>query len=495
MARNVLWILADEFRADCIGAAGNPVIQTPHLDALAAEGTLFRDCYAQASPCGPSRMCLFTGRYLCTTGSLENMTPLAEADDNIGMHLRAHGQAPAVIGYHDYAIDPRTLPEGHPRTHALSYNSFLPGFDVVLDHEYDCPEWYAHLRAQGYPEAWCNRETMYAAAMPPEGPGEHLPCHYPAHYRAEDSEAQFVTSKAIEYCNARRGAGWFLSLNYIKPHGPNLCAAPYHAMYDPAALPPPVRRPEELSDPHPYLPRMALNTNAELTDERELGEFRACYYGMISELDACLGRLFAALKDSGQWEDTLVIFSSDHGEHLGDHYLVGKAHYFDAAMRVPLIVRDPRPDADATRGRALDGFCEGIDVAPTLCEFLGVPPHDRFQGTSLLPRIHAHPEARPKARVHFEYYYYHSLKADAQPANPDLCRFWLVRDDRFKYVEFGEEEVPPLLFDLRTDPGEFENLAGRPEYAATMAEYCRHLIHWRMRNEDMRMERWARRLR
>lgn len=495
MKKNVLWIIADEFRPDCLGISGNPVIQTPNLDALAREGVLFRQCYVQTAPCGPSRMCIYTGRYLCATGSVDNMTPLSEAEDNVAKHLRAHGHLPAIMGYNDYAIDPRILPDGHPFTRSLNYDNFLPGFDVAYDHEYDSPEWYQYLREKGYPPEQCNHEVMYSPNVPPEGNGGHLDMHFPAHYRAEDSESQFLTSKAIDYAAARKGEGWFLSLNYLKPHGPNICPAPYHAMYDSEDVPSGVRRPEEREDAHPYLRRMTLYRNDQLLDEREMREFKACYYGMISELDACLGRLFDALKQSGQWEHTLIIFSSDHGEHLGDHYLVGKAHYFDAAAHVPLIIRDPSPAADATRGHQLDGFCEAIDLAPTVCEFLGAPRHPRFQGQSLMPRVHARMAAKAKPRVFFEFYYYNLLDPDERPANPETCRFWLVRDDRYKYIEFGEEDVPPLLFDLRSDPGEFDNLAPHPRYAQVIAEYCRHLIHWRIRNEDMRMEQWARQYR
>jgi len=492
MPKNILWIMADEFRADCLRAAGNPVIETPHLDALAAEGALFTHCFVQASPCAPSRMCIYTGRYMCATGCLDNMTPLADANDNVAMHLRCHGFRPAIMGYNDYAIDPRTLPGGHPYTTSLNYHNALPGFEFLLDHEYYCPEWYAWLRAKNYPAASCCREVMYAPDVPPGGPGEHLPCWYPARYRAEDSESQFVTTQAVEYIGARPDTGWFLSLNYLKPHGPGLCPAPYHRMYDLAALPPATRRPEERDGLHPYLRRMRDNANDQLMDEREMREFKACYYGMVSEIDSCLGRLFQALRDSGQWENTLIIFSSDHGEHLGDHYLTGKSHYFDAALRVPLIIRDPSPRADATRGTRVGGFCEAIDIGPTICEWLGAPPHARFQGASLLPRVHDRPGAQAKPRIFFEYYYYTSLRDQERPANPDTCRLWVVRDDRFKFVAFGEEAVPPLLFDLRADPGEFVNVAQRSEYAAAVAEYAQHLIRWRIRNEDTRMERWAR---
>jgi arylsulfatase A-like enzyme len=488
---NVLLILSDEFRADSLGCAGHPLVQTPHLDGLAGEGTRFEHCFVQASPCAPSRMSIYTGRYLCSTGALDNMTPLAEPEDNLAMHLQGHGYRTAIMGYNDYAVDPRFLPEGHPHRTSLNYDHFLPGFETIYDHEYDSPEWFAYLREKGYPEDLCNHEKMYAPKAPPEGPGDHLPLHFPAHYRAEDSEAQFITSKAIDYLSGHCEGGCFLSLNYVKPHGPYLCPAPYHAMYDPKDVPPPIRRPDEQEDPHPYLARFLGNGPHQLTKDRDWRELRACYYGMISELDACLGRLFQAIKDLGQWDNTLIIFSADHGTYLGDHYLTGKPHYFDSALHVPLIVRDPSPGAERTRGTTLAPFCESIDLAPSICNFLGLSPHPRFQGKNLIGAVRgASAPARPD-EIHYEFYYYNMLP-ETEGLNPEACRLWLLRDRRWKYVQFGEESLPPILFDLENDPNEFENLAERPEYAPIVAECCQRLIRWRIRNEDTRMEQWAR---
>ena len=491
MKKNVLFILTDGFRSDCLGAAGNPVIQTPHLDALVKEGVLFSNCFAQTTPCSPSRMCIFTGRYLCSTGCVDNLTPLAEAEDNLGMHVRNHGGAPAVIGFHDYAVDPRTLPENDPRRTRLNHKNLLPGFDVLLNHDLHSPEYFDFLRTRGYPEDLCNPVAIRQYDVPPEGPGPHLPLRYPARFRAEDSGTRFATEKAIEYISKNAGKGWFLNLNYITPHGPYICPAPYNDLYDPADMPAPNRRPEERTHPSPYLRRFTINAPEALAEDREWRETRATVYGMITELDACLGRLFRALKKSGQWDNTLIIFSSDHGEHLGDHYLDGKAHYFDSAMHIPYIVRDPSPEADGTRGRTLESLREAIDTAPTICDYLGIPPHEGFQGTSALDEIRCRPGAAPRREIHYEFYYYFSLKPEERPPDLAECRFWMVRDHRYKYVIFGEESMPDLLFDLQEDPGEFTNAAERPESTGLITEYGRRLARWRIRNEDLRMERWT----
>ena len=279
---NVLFILADQFRADCLGAAGNRVIRTPNLDALAGEGTLFKQCFVQSAPCGPSRMCIYTGRYLCSHRSVENKVPLVDAQENLGMVLREGGYAPALIGYNDYAVDPGTLPPDDPRTYTLRYDNFLPGFEEVLMHEYDSPAYFERLRQVGYPEALLTHDAIHKPNVPAEGPGDHLPMRYPAHYREEDSEARFVTEVAIETLRDRKDAGWVLSLNTIKPHPPRICSAPYNDMYDPADMPGANRKEEELRSEHPYLKR--VHRNPQLVSERDLRETQANYYGMITEV-------------------------------------------------------------------------------------------------------------------------------------------------------------------------------------------------------------------
>ncbi|MFA6239331.1 MAG: sulfatase-like hydrolase/transferase [Candidatus Hydrogenedentales bacterium] len=485
---NTLLIIADQFRWDCLGAAGNPIVRTPNLDSLAREGTLFTKCFAQTAPCGPSRMCIFTSRYMCSTRSVNNCTPLVDAHENVAMHIKEAGYSTGILGYNDYALDPRILPDGDSRKTGLNYANFLPGFDTTLQHEYHSPEYFAYLRSKGYPEEWCGPEICSTYNVPKGGPGPHLPLRYPAHYRAEDSETAFLTGQACDFIRGRAQGGWFLSLNYIKPHPPRICPEPYHVMFDPAEMPPALRRSEELSGQHPYL-RMA-RACPSLEDESQLRETKACYYGMIAEVDACIGKVLDTLRATGQWEDTLIVFTSDHGEYMGDHYLLDKGHFFDATMRVPLIVRDPSTQADSMRGRLVDGFCESIDTAPMILEYLGVPVPHRFQGKSQLGLVRSLEGARAKDRVFFEFDF-RGRVPNVRVEDSDSCLLWAVRDDRYKYVQFGLEDMPPLLYDLEKDPGEFLNVAGRPEYASIEVECCRHLLRWRMKHEDQRMERWA----
>jgi len=255
-------------------------------------------------------------------------------------------------------------------------------------------------------------------------------------------------------------------------------------MYDPADMPPAKRREEELQSEHPYLSR--IHQDPKLTSDRDLRETQANYWGMITELDTSLGLLFQALKNTDQWDETLILFSSDHGEYLGDHYLTGKGQLYDGTMRVPLIVRDPSSSADVTRGQHLDGFVESIDHAPTILEYLGVPIPRRFQGTSVLSSVRGSQDSKT------EIYYEKDISgevADIVP-DPDLRLLWVVRDNDYKYVQFASEKIPPLLFDLRNDPDEYQNLANELAHMPTVLIYCQKLLRWRMKHEDQRMAHW-----
>ncbi len=491
---NILFILADQFRADCMGHIGNDVIQTPNLDQLAQEGVSFSHCFNQAAPCGPSRMCIYTSRYMCSTRAIKNFTPLRDPEENFAYVLRRNGYAPGLVGYNDYTVDPTLLPEGDERQKTLRYDNVLPGFDRIYYHEYDSEEYFDWLRDKGYPEELLNHEAIHQPNLPPGGSGEHLAQHYPAKYGREESECWYLTERAIQFIRQRsesranQDKGWVLSLNYLKPHPPNICCEPYHRMYDPDEIPPASRRVEELEPSHKGLKLLA---GRQLEDELHLREYRACYYGMISEVDDNLGRLFAFLRASGQWEDTLIIFSADHAEHLGDHYLTGKGHFYDGGLRIPYIVRDPSVRSDGTRGQIFHNLMESIDSAPTILNALGVEVPDRFQGRSVLPLLRGDGEYSAREAAFYEFDYRGSALAAEPDSDPDRHLLWVVRDKRYKYIQFADDSIPPLLFDLEADPQELHDVAGRTESREAMLACCQRLLRWRMYHEDQRMEHWA----
>ena len=217
--------------------------------------------------------------------------------------------------------------------------------------------------------------------------------------------------------------------------------------------------------------------------EAQVAQMRATYCGLMSEIDDQLGRVFDYLKATGQWDDTLIVFTCDHGEQLGDHHLLGKIGYFDESYRIPMIVRDPRAEANAhARHASSSKFTETIDTMPTILEWLGLAgaaPVRRPLAAAVLRGRRRRPTGGPRSTTN-------STSAISTTASPrsslgvpmDKCALAVVQDENFKYVHFAA--LPPLFFDLKKDPGQFVNRAGDPAYAARMGEYAAKMLTWRL---------------
>ncbi|MCU1426312.1 MAG: arylsulfatase family protein, partial [Actinomycetia bacterium] len=331
---NVLFITVDQWRGECLSSLDHPVVQTPNLDRLAANGVHFARHFAQAAPCGPSRASLYTGMYLMNHRSVLNGTPLDARFTNIALEARALGYRPALFGYTDTSIDPRTVAGDDPRLN--SYEGVLPGFDPVCDLPEGNPQpWLQWLAKVGYdiPSEW-----RHFIDRPEPG------SKWRTQYSSAHTEPTFLTDRVLEYIDDCGDEPWFAHASYLRPHPPFLAPEPYASMYDPDAVPAPQRASTRKADGAQH-PLLALMINhpfiAAPADEQEVRELRAAYYGMMSEVDHHLGRLFDRLDETGAAEHTLVVLTSDHGEMLGDHYLTGKLGWFDASYHVPLIVRAP----------------------------------------------------------------------------------------------------------------------------------------------------------
>ena len=239
----------------------------------------------------------------------------------------------------------------------------------------------------------------------------------PAQYTVEDSYAAFLTNELIKYLSVRVDKPWFVHLSYLAPHPPFVAPEPYHAMYDPADVPKPVRAAtaEEESQQHPYLDHFIHNqrgwgirydhdskNNLKL-DDRDVLQARATYYGMMSEVDFHIGRLLAFLDETDAYDNTLVLFTTDHGEQLGDHWQFAKYAYFDQSFHIPLIVRDPRAAAQHARGRHVNAFTESVDVMPTILDCLQVPIPSQCDGEPLAPFCRGETPADWRAEAHWEF--------------------------------------------------------------------------------------------
>jgi len=216
-------------------------------------------------------------------------------------------------------------------------------------------------------------------------------------------------------------------------------------------------------------------------DTATLAQMRATYHGMMTEVDDQLGRVFAYLDKTGQWDETLVVFTSDHGEQLGDHHLLGKIGYFDESFRIPLVVKAP-----GQRGGAIVREpTESIDVMPTLLDWLGAPVVPACDGRSVMGFVRGAPPAHWRAELHYEYDFrdvHYSKPETALGLDRDAASLCVVQDADYKYVHFAA--LPPLFFDLNTDPHQLRNLAGDPTVAELVRDYAQRALSWRLRHAD-----------
>ena len=485
---NVLLITVDQWRGDTLGAVGHPLVQTPNLDRLAAAGVLFRRHFAQAAPCGPSRASLHTGLYLMTHRSATNGTPLDRRFTNVALEARALGYAPALFGYTDTSSDPRGLAPDDPVL--TSYEGVLAGFDAIVNLPEDAKPWGEWLATRHGYDVPTNVRDLLQPRQGFSGSAGRGPTFPPARYAAEHSEAAFLVESFTTWATYRapRHPGpWFAHLAFIRPHPPFVAPEPYHDMYDPADVPPLTRAAtlEHETAVHPFLAGAVRSPHVrDLEWDRWWRQVRATYYGMMSEVDAQLGRLWDWLVTTGRWNDTVIVLTSDHGEQLGDHWLWGKLGWFDQSYHVPLIVRDPRPKADATRGSQVERFTEHVDVLPTLVDLLGGTIPRQCDGCSLMPFLHADDPATAapddwRREVHWEF----DFRFPGAP-RVDEMNLCVLRDDRGKYIQFASAGMPALFYDLVDDPGETVNRAGDPACAPTVLGYAERMLAWRMRHAD-----------
>ncbi|WP_421917576.1 alkaline phosphatase family protein [Mesorhizobium sp.] len=492
---NVLLITCDQWRGDCLSAAGHPVVRTPNADALAAEGVLFKRHYGGAAPCSPARACLYTGLYQMNNRVCRNGTPLDARHGNIALHARGLGYDPTLFGYTDVSLDPRTLSPGDPRLR--SYEGILPGFTVRQPLPEHQKPWLSWLKARRV-DTTAGSPHIHRPVDECDGNRNGAVSNAAPVYSKDETPAAFIAGEFIRWLGEQEdGAPWFAHLSFISPHPPFSAPAPYNTMYDPADGPA-FRRKDSWraeAESHAYLAydfdgqtrgKFLPGAAGKVHDwtEDDFRRIRAIYYGMISEVDAQLGRIWQALKAAGAWHDTIIVLTSDHAEMMGDHYMLGKGGFFDGSYHIPLIIRDPRHGKSG--GAKVDRFTEAVDIVPTLLDLLDGDPPPHLDGCSLKPFLEARQPAAWRDAAHWEFDFRSIANGRAEDhfgITSRQCNLAVIRTDKFKYVHFGGG-LPPLLFDLETDPGELDNIASDPSYLSVRLEFAERLLAWRSEHLD-----------
>lgn len=495
-ARNVLFIIVDQWRSDSLGLLGNRAALTPNLDALARDGVLFRRHYGQSAPCGPARACMLTGTYIMNNRAVANGVPWDSRLPNLAIELRRAGIDPALIGYTTTTPDARITPAGDPRFREIG--DILDGFRTVAHFdEVEFRNYFGWAAGRGLKLPDGDPCDLWRPSEGPPGPSAA-----PSRIPAALSDTAWSGEHALEFLRTTRpDRPWLLHLGFFRPHPPFAAPAPYHSMVADDCIAAPLRAPtlEAEAAQHPMLAhwlatqdRGSFFQGAEggvaTLSAREILLTRRAYFGLIAEIDDWVGRVLRALRESGQWDNTLIIFTSDHGEQLGDHRLLGKLGWFDQSYHLPLIVRDPTQNH--TRGRVVDAFTEAIDLMPTVLDWLGLEIPAACDGVSLLPWPRGETPATRRDAVHFEFdlrggWPRPSSLPDGIPgeAGPMVA----MRTDDWKYVHFTG--LPPVLYDLANDPGELRNVAAEPAYRSLLAEAAQRMLSWRIAHADIAMTR------
>lgn len=434
---NILWICTDQQRFDTIGALGNLHVQTPNIDRLVDNGVAFRYAFCQSPICTPSRASFLTGMYPSSVhGCVNGNDRWADAAPLVTKLLADAGYDCGLVGkLHLSAaqgrVEPRPPDDGY-RVFHWSHNT-----QDSWEQGHDYADW---IQSQGS-----------ALAELREQPEKIPPSLH---------QTTWCADRAIDFIEEERDQPWLMSVNIFDPHPPFDPPEAYLDRYDADNLPGPRFRESDLAA-QTRLAGIDFQTAAQRPESFNVKTIQAAYFAMIELIDDNVGRMVAALDRTGQLENTIVLFTSDHGEALGDHGLLLKGcRFYEGSVRVPLIFSWP---GHFQAGLVSDALVELTDIAPTLLEVCELPVPKRMQGQSLLPLLTGEVDPdRHRSFVRSEYY--RTLNPDV-PGGDGLSGTYatMIRDRRYKLVVYHGHEMGEL-FDLEADPWEFDNLWDDPDY-------------------------------
>ena len=432
---DVLFIAVEDLKT-CLSSYGNPVCRTPNIDAIARAGIRFDNAQCQFPVCNPTRSSLLSGLRPPTTGVLGNAT-------NWSGHLPLGSTLPEVFRAGGY------------ETVRVGKMFHAGNGDQVYD---DAPRWSRIIpEREGLPRPSLEKDTAPRVLFSHKSAEERRKQYdYRAWVWGPQGRDDFdcndgaIAEQGVRVLSKKPGdKPLFLALGFHRPHLPLHAPAKYFEMYPPASIPLPQYPQNDFDDvPRNYGTREIHRTMTDATRREAI----AAYYACLSYVDAGIGRVMAALKDSGRDRNTVVVFWGDHGFHLGEHMLWQKMTLFEESCRVPFIISAPGVTKPAVCRRPV----ECVDLFPTLAELCGLKPPANLEAISMVPLLKN--PARPWKKGAFTY---HNAGKS-------------VRSERWRYNEWGGPDHAEL-YDHETDPREISNLARDPKHAGTVAEFSRLL--------------------
>ncbi len=424
--KNLLFIMSDEHRRDTLGCYGHAQIRTPNLDALAASGVRFSDAYTNCPICVPARASFATGQFVHQIGNWDNATPYDGSVPSWGHILRDNGNAAVSIG----------------KLHFRS-NEDNNGFDeeIMPLHVVDGVGDVLGLIRDDMPP---RKSALKLAAE--AGPGDS------SYQRYDDA----ITAAAVKWLQdraaARGGTPWTLFVSLVCPHFPLIARPEWYGLYPEHSVPMPSQYAPHERPTHPFITAMGeVAIYDKAFDPASIRRAIAAYFGMVSFLDDNIGKLMRALEQTGLINETRVIYTSDHGDNLGNRGLWGKSNMYEDSAGIPLIMAGPGIE----RGSVCHEPVSLVDGLPTILDCVGCPrPAAALPGQSLFDIARGHFAPR---HVFSEYHAFSSVTGA-----------FMIRKGAFKYIYYAG--IAPQLFDLETDPEERHDLAADPGYAGLVRD-------------------------
>jgi arylsulfatase len=439
--KNVVLIHTDEHVWTFLGCMGNNEVKTPNIDALAATGIIFDTSYACNGVCMPSRACLLTGRYPTGHGITSNAQNLPDSEKIMGQYFSSAGYSTGYFGKTHYGRYDDMQGDGWQESFIWheEYNAYLKENNIDIH----------------YPERSDIRhpEVRYWNIGTSNIPYEHY-------------FEKVIADKTIDFINNNKNNPFLCFVGNIAPHNPFSPPKPYDTMY----------RPEDVSIEPIYETELEnkpvafsrwVEQNKKYTTEAELKIYIANIYGLITLVDDQVGRIVKALEEAGIYDDTMIIFTSDHGDFSSAYGIIGKSWCMDdRLMRVPLIVSHP---GFRDTPRVSSELNENVDILPTIMDYCGIKTPIALQGKSMLPLIEGKTSKHKDAIFGLNYFY----NAETHLTQTMIrCGTWkLVQSNDFR----GE------LYDMENDPREINNLIGLPEHKALIADLRERMLRWHIK--------------
>lgn len=445
MKPNVLLIMVDQMRADCLSISDHPVVDTPNLDELARGGALFTNAYAATPSCVPARASVLTGMSQASTGRVgyQDKVPwnyentIADEFTKAGYHTQSIGKMHVyptrnLCGFHNVVLH-----DGYLHYNRFKYNTKTTESADYVD---DYLNWMRE-RTTGNVDLTdlgldCNSSTVAR----------------PWHLAEELHPTNWLTTQSIDFLRRRDPSKpFFLKMSYVRPHPPFDPPSAFYDMYKDLDLPDaPIGDWAETDDQG--LEGLSPITAKGLVPKQRLKRAQAAYYALITHIDHQIGRFLNALQEYGVYQNTIILFVSDHGELLGDHNLFRKCLPYEGSANVPFILADPGNHLKMKKNTKIDEVVELRDIMPTLLDAANIPIPDSVEGKSVLPLVKKEKEKDVKWReyIHIE----HTLGNQS---------FHCITDGRDKYIWYsqtGEEQ----FFNLTEDPQELKNLINEASY-------------------------------